>query len=250
MKKIFLEQLLATGKVTAFYTTKEEGYWHYDVEDGPRQYKELAEDLGITTSQMVRTKQTHTNGVKLVDMSNGGEGVDRDYGASGFDGMITNTKDLLLCTLEADCVPVFILDPVQEAIANVHSGWRGTVGQISANAIMLMQEKFGSKPEDMLVAIGPCICGDCYEVSEDLLPPFAEKYTAEEMAKLFAPKPNNKYLLDLKQAIKFTVTKLGVKPENVIDSGYCTYHQDLFDSHRKNGGKNLRMLSGIMLRRN
>ena len=250
MNKIILEQLTATGKVIAFYTTKEEGYWHYDVDNGREMFAELGKDLCIAPSQMVRTIQTHSTGVKLVDMSNGGEGVEREYGPSGFDGMATNTKDLLLCTLEADCVPVFILDPVKEAIANVHSGWRGTVGQISANAIKLMQDKFGSKSEDLLVAIGPCICGDCYEVSEDLIPPFAEKYTQEEMAKLFAPKPNNKYLLDLKQAIKFTVTKLGVKPENIIDCGCCTYHQDLFDSYRKNGGQKLRMLSGIMLRRN
>lgn len=250
MNKYFFEELNKTGVAVAFFTPKGNGGWDYDDADSLAHYEALAADFNITTEQIVRTKQTHTSVVKCVNATNGGEGVCKPFGTMGFDGMITNTPGLMLCTKEADCVPVYILDPVKKAIAMVHSGWRGTVGQISVDAINKMITEYGCEPQDLLVGIGPRICAKCYEVSGDLLKPFADKYTTEEMEKLFIPEEGKegKYLLDLKQAIEFSVLKAGVKMENIFDCGYCTYHDDKFDSYRLEGGTDNRMLTGIILK--
>jgi len=250
MNKLFFEELNELGLVIAFYTQKGCGSWHYEDADALQNYEALGKELGIQASSMVRTKQTHTACVKAVDASNGGEGVCKPFGAMGFDGMVTNTKGLLLCTLEADCVPVYLVDPIAKAIGMVHSGWRGTAGQISVQGIKLLQERYGSKPENIIVAVGPHICADCYEVSADLYAPFAERYTSKEMEQIFVPEPGkaDKYLLNLQEAIKCSVLKAGVLEKNFVKAHYCTYHDNLFDSYRLNGGQRARMLTGIMLK--
>ena len=92
--------------------------------------------------------------------------IGQDY--TDVDGMITNVPGICLVTSYADCVPLYFVDPVKKAIGLSHSGWRGTVGKIGKNTVQLMQENFGSKPEDLLAAVGPSVCMDCYEVSEHL----------------------------------------------------------------------------------
>lgn len=249
MELYFVDELNKTGLVKAFYTPKGNGGWDYPDQPSLKRYEELAANFGITTEQIVRTKQTHTSAVKAVDIANGGEGVCKPFGVMGFDGMITNTKDLMLCTKEADCVPVYLVDPIQKAVGMVHSGWRGTVGQISVAAVELMKKKYGCNPQDILVAIGPHICSKCYEVSQDLYVPFAEKYSAKEMAIIFPPKEGKlgKYILNLQKAIEISVLKAGVLPEHFFGAHFCTYHDGLFDSYRLNGGQDTRMLTGIML---
>jgi len=249
MKLFYLNEFNQTGLVSAFYTPKGYGGWDYPDEPSLQRYEELAACFGISTEQIVRTKQTHTSAVKAVAAENGGEGVCIPFGAMGFDGMVTNTRKLMLCTKEADCVPVYLLDPAKKAIGMVHSGWRGTVGQISVQAIKLMQDKYACNPKDILIGIGPHICRECYEVSEDLYAPFAEKYNAEEMKQLFIPEQGkpHKYLLNLQKAIELSVLKAGVLPEHFFKANYCTYHDGLFDSYRLNGGQDTRMLTGIML---
>lgn len=249
MQKMFFEALNKNGVATAFYTPKLETTWGYEQPAALKAYEELARDFNISTAEIVRTKQTHTSCVKTVNQENGGEGVAKPFGALGFDGMITNSEKLMLCTLEADCVPVFLLDPVRRAIGMVHSGWRGTAGQITAAAITLMENSYGCRPENILVGIGPHICATCYEVSADLYAPFAEKYSETELEKLFQPEngKEGKYLLNLQEAIRITALKAGVLPHNFYYCGHCTFHEDIFDSYRKNGGKDYRMLTGIML---
>lgn len=90
--------------------------------------------------------------------------------------MITNVPGICLVTSYADCVPLYFVDPVKKAIGLSHSGWRGTVGKIGKNTVQLMQENFGSKPEDLLAAVGPSVCMDCYEVSEDVIEQFKEAF--------------------------------------------------------------------------
>lgn len=247
MKKYFIDAINNTGIARAFFTPKGCGTWSWEDPYAEEAYRELAKELGLTVYDLVRTKQTHTSSVKVVAAENGGEGVAKDFGAMGFDGMVTNTPGLLLCTVEADCVPVYILDPVHKAVGMVHSGWKGTAGQISASGVKLMQDSFGSKPQDLIVAIGPHICRDCYEVSEDLWEPFAKKFTPDLMLRIFKPGKAGKFYLNLQEAIFATLEELGVQRRNMHEADYCTYHEDICDSYRKNGGQPLRMLTAIML---
>ena len=97
------------------------GVWKYGEEGALQNYEALAKLFGISLSDIVHVKQTHTAAVRIVTREDGGEEILRPESVSGFDGMITNEKRLLLCTLQADCVPVFLLDPVQQVIGMVHS---------------------------------------------------------------------------------------------------------------------------------
>ena len=125
---------------------------------------------------MVLSKQTHTTNVRVVTEEDKGKGVMRERNYTDVDGMITNVPGICLVTSYADCVPLYFVDPVKKAIGLSHSGWRGTVGKIGKNTVQLMQENFGSKPEDLLAAVGPSVCMDCYEVSEDVIEQFKEAF--------------------------------------------------------------------------
>ena len=245
MQICHLEEIEKYGGVSAFFVSDGKCLWK-DAERSAENWKELAEQLGVSTSAIIRPSQTHTSAVRFVTKQNGGEGVVKQETESGFDGVAANEKRLLLCTLEADCVPVYLYDTVQKAAAMVHSGWKGTAGKISENAVKVMAEKFGTKAENLIAATGPCICPDCYEVSADLLPRFEEKFSREETAKIFTPKEHGKYLLDLPLAIRLTLEKLGVKPENISHSEICTFHSGVCPSFRK-GCAEERILTGIML---
>lgn len=225
-----------------------EGSWKYGEQGAQENYEQLGKLFDISLADMVRAKQIHSADVRVVTKEeNGGDGVLRQ--APEYDGLITNEKHLLLCTLEADCVPVFLLDPVRNVIGMVHSGWKGTAQKISVNAVKLMQERFGSKSADILVAMGPCICENCYEVSDDLLDPFAEQFSKKEMKQFFRQSPirEDKYFLDLPGAIRLALIKEGVKEAHIQKPGFCTFHDGRFPSYRKEKDMAGRMLTGIML---
>ena len=233
--------------VLAFYVPDGNCSWKNAEGADEKNWKMLADTLEINLTDIVRPSQTHTSDVKAVAKRNGGEGVVRKERESGFDGVITNERGLLLCTLEADCVPVYLFDPVKKAAAMVHSGWKGTAGKISANAVKLMTEKYGTKAENITASTGPCICRDCYEVSAELIPRFEENFTKEEISRFFTAKENGKFLLNLPLAIRITLEKAGVKSENIFESDVCTYHSGVCPSYRR-GDMEKRMLTGIMIR--
>ena len=247
MKFYEFGNMKATGLVKALYTPMGIGKWGLNDPNSQESYEALGREFTITPSDMIRTKQLHTAAVRVVGREHGGEGVIRPITAEGFDGLITDEPGLMLCTVEADCTPVYLLDPVHKAIAMLHSGWKGTAGRISANAISLMEETYGTKPEDVIAAIGPCICPNCYEVSDDLIPPFKANFTENQVKELFTAKPNGKYWLDLKKAVRITLNDAGVSACNIEDSGYCTYHDNLFYSWRRDKNPDVRMLTAIML---
>jgi len=211
-------------------------------------YPSLAELAGIEMGQIVRTHQLHTTNVRIVDSRDAGMGVCWDLPEEGYDGLITNVPGLVLCTVEADCVPVYMVDIRRKVIAMLHSGWKGTAGQISAEALQMMQQAFGTQPEDVSVVLGPHVCADCYEVDDSLIEPFASVYNDEQMKQLFVPngKPQ-KYQLDLSKAIMMTLARAGVQEHRIIDCGHCTHHEPQLCSWRRDHLKGDLMLTGLML---
>ena len=242
-----------TGCVKTLFTSSCDTAWNFEDELTRENYDAIGQQLGISLEDMVKSKQTHTNIVKVVTRKNGGDGILRPIDeANAYDGLITNEKNLLLCTVEADCVPVYFYDPVKEVIAMVHSGWKGTVKKISEVAIKKMSDIFGCDPQNLFAAIGPHICKDCYEVGQDVFEEFRQSFDAQELGKIFTRKNQEKYLLNLEQAVKITLEKNGVLEKNIFSTGVCTLHSQIegysFCSYRRTKSKTERMLTAIMMR--
>ena len=252
IKYFSIPKLDATGKIKTLFTTTQDTAWNFEDEKSCENYLALGEQLGISLQDMVKTKQKHTAAVKIITRQNGGDGILRPLDENDpYDGLITNEKNLLLCTVEADCVPVYFYDSVKEVIAMVHSGWKGTVQKISEVAIQKMCDKFGCKPENMMVAIGPHICKECYEVGQDVFEEFTQSFNEHEMNKIFSRKNEEKYLLNLQEAVKLTVIKNGVVENNFFPSTVCTYHSTIeghsLCSYRRTKSPTQRMLTAIMM---
>ena len=192
-----------TGIVTSAFSTRlggvSEGYYSslnlsFDRGDDPARvlenFKRIGASMGVNVEDMVLSKQTHTTNVRVVTAEDKGKGIMQERNYTDVDGMITNVPGICLVTSYADCVPLYFVDPVKKAIGLSHSGWRGTVGKIGKNTVQLMQENFGSKPEDLLAAVGPSVCMDCYEVSEDVIEQFKEAFEKKYWEDLFYKKEN------------------------------------------------------------
>ena len=248
-----IEELDKTGLVKTLMTSEGRGCWFSNDPQGHENYRAVASDFGISAERdMVGTFQRHSGTVMAVTRENAGQNVLwRAPEPEAWDGIVTNEPGLMLTSMESDCVPVFLLDPVRKTIGMVHSGWRGAVKDISVTAVRLMASEYGSRPEDILAAFGPCICGRCYEVSDDLIAEFSALYSEEELRRIFVPKAGGKYLLNMNLAIRIRLEGAGVKPENIFDAEYCTYHQNIFYSHRRQVRDSLpttdNMLTAIML---
>lgn len=200
-------------------------------------YKRMAKALGVSYDKMCLSMQTHTTNVRVMTKEDAGNGIIRPLPYKDVDGMVTNVEGMTLVTFYADCVPLFFYDPVNKAVGLSHSGWRGTVGRIGAKTIELMGKTYGSKPCDIICAIGPSICGDCYEVSKDVADKFIEEFAdkADNMLKqsVFNPDDKEKFMLDLWEANKTVFLEAGIREENIEITDYCTRcNPDLFYSHR------------------
>ncbi len=193
--------------------------------------RRIAKAIGVSVDAMTFTHQTHTTNVAVVREE------DRGKRFLETDGMITNVRDICLVTFYADCVPLYFVDPVQKAIGMSHSGWRGTVGKIGKVTVEKMAKEFGTDPKDVIAAIGPSICQDCYEVSEDVIEKFRESFKEELWKDLFYQKQDGKYQLNLWKANESVFLEAGIKKENIAVTNVCTHcNPDILFSHRTTGG--------------
>ena len=190
--------------------------------------KILCNALGFDIQKLTSTRQEHTDNIKMVTENEIGYGISTDWG-EGVDGCITTLKNVPLLCYSADCVPLLFYASGIEAIAAVHSGWRGTALAISQKTVEKLC-KIGEAPENIFVSIGPCIGKCCYEVSEDVALNFSSD--------CYSKKPDGKYMLDLALANKLLLKNAGVPEKNIEISGICTKcNNDLFFSHRGQNGK-------------
>lgn len=255
MKYLNIEKFDNTNIVKTCCVYKDQARWRiysYNVKDNMedlKYYRELAEDFGITIDDMIRLPQTHSDNILIADRSVAGTGVVKMEVEDGTDGIITNEKNLMLLTIESDCTPVFILDPIKKVIGMVHSGWRGAVNKISIKAIEKMIQNYGTDKNDLMIHFGPSICGNCYEVESDLISEFKKVLNDEEIDKVFKKDLDRvgKYFLDVTEAIRLSLIRYGINDNQMTRSEYCTYHSGLFNSWRRDKDKTKQMLTGIML---
>ena len=201
-------------------------------------FRRIGEALGVRCEDMVLSRQTHTTNVRIVTDADRGKGITRERDYTDVDGLVTNVPGICLVTSYADCVPLFFVDPVKKVIGLSHSGWRGTVGKIGRKTVELMHERFGSDPADILAAVGPSVCMDCYEVSGDVIEKFKEAFSENWWDQLFYEKPDGKYQLDLWKANELIFLESGILPEHIAVTNVCTHcNSDILYSHRAAGDK-------------
>lgn len=201
-------------------------------------HRRLADAIGYSVDRLVFSDQVHGTEIRRVDASDCGKGILRESDIRGVDGLITDDPNVVLMTFFADCVPLFFYDTRHRAIGAVHSGWRGTVRRIGRRAVEEMGREFGTEPEDLLVAVGPSICQDCYEVGEDVADAFRKEFAREQWDELLIAGPDQKYRLDLWRANEIILQEAGIPSGQVKVSGLCTCcNSDFLFSHRASGGK-------------
>lgn len=227
--------------------------------------KRFFEATGLCPMEKWLCRQRHTDNVVCVDdAENRASRVDDVFMVepAEVDGLSTGRRGVALFTIHADCVPIYLFDPVNMAICLAHAGWRGTAAKMAEAAIYHLGRRFRSDPSRCLAAIGPCVGSCCYEVDE----PVAERFAREgwDMDGLFIERdlPENtgernertrgrgarRWLLDLKEANRRSLVAAGVAPENIVVSNLCTCCRgDLFYSHRRQGERAGRMLAGLAL---
>lgn len=207
-------------------------------------YRNLAEAMGVAYGKLVLSDQTHTVNVRKVTAADAGMGLTRPTEYTDVDGLITDVPGVVLVTSFADCVPLYFVDPVHRAVGMSHSGWRGTVGRIGRVTIEAMRREYGTRPKDLICAVGPSICADCYEVSGDVAEEFARAFSGREREilkkqdRLCPESGEQKYRLDLWRANEIVLAEAGVLPEHISVTDVCTCcNPDVLFSHRASHGK-------------
>jgi hypothetical protein len=174
---------------------------------------------------LVSSRQLH--GVEVLDVD---ERFDPAAPLVAADIQMTSRPGWLLSLRFADCVPVLLVDPLRRVIAAVHAGWRGTLKGASAIAVKALGERYGCRPRDLLVGIGPSIGPCCYEVGEEVASQFGAQAAA--ILRNGQPRPH----LDLWELNRSTLLRQGLVVEQIELARICTRcRSDLFFSHRAQG---------------
>jgi polyphenol oxidase len=216
------------------------GYTSWDsIERVNENRRRFLSALNLEDSHLSTLRQVHSNRVYIIE----------DYSDEGNqlqgDALATGRENIALAVQVADCLPILIADPVKRAVAAVHSGWRGALSHILRHTILEMERTFGSRPPDLLVAIGPGIRACCFEVGAEIADRFEKEYSG---IRLVAPSKTDtgKYYVDLARALEVQLELAGVRAENRYDIGACTRCKpEIFFSYRAEGPASGRMMAVI-----
>lgn len=212
-------------------------------------FRRVADTLHCSVEDIVCSDQTHTTNLRVAGRADGGKGITRKRDYTDVDGLLTDEPGVYLATFFADCVPLYFVDVKRRAIALAHSGWRGTVARMGRCVVEKMGEVYGTDPADLVAAVGPSICQDCYEVSEDVADAFAAEFQRPgQEREILREKGGGKYQLDLWRANEIVLTEAGILPDRIQVTDLCTCHNaDYLFSHRASKGRrgNLGAFLGI-----
>ena len=209
-------------------------------------YRRLTQAIGVSMDSLVLAAQTHTDRIRKVTRADCGEGITKKTFAD-IDGLMTDETGVTLVTFHADCTPVFLADPIRRAVALVHAGWRGTVQNIAGKAVAAMMQEYGCRPQDILAAIGPGICPQCFETHEDV-PNAMMAALGTPVLQHIQIKDNGKFSVDLKGINAMRLEQAGLDPAKIAISRECTScRTDKYWSHRKVGNNRGSMASVIQL---
>ncbi len=222
------------------------------------------QSAGADGWKLLTLRQIHSTLVRVVDRRT----------AAGLKGdvLLTNHSGLLLGIKTADCLPVLLVDPLRQAVAAIHAGWRGIARRVVEKAVGEMRRQFGSSPQEVRAAIGPGIQACCFEVGPEVLDEFATQFVdADRYCRRDAPNPaltmipkqlmdgrSNALLgdpagagghIDLAEAVRSQLVAAGTRSAHIYNSGQCTACEpSLFYSYRREKEAAGRMMAVVGLR--
>ena len=200
-------------------------------ENVTRNFEILGSALGFGIEDLVLTRQTHSDIVRVVSRSDCNGCFHRDYPEC--DALVTNDPGVTLTVFTADCTPLLFHDPVTGAVGAAHAGWRGTVSAIGPKTVAAMIENFGCKAEDIHAAIGPNICFCHFETDADVPDALLAAFGEEILP--FIRRSGSKYYVDLKEINALILRRSGVRHIEISED--CTMCQpERFWSHRVTRG--------------
>jgi len=182
--------------------------------------------LQLIEKKLILPKQTHSSKIIRLVQKNQNKMIEAD-------GLITSLDNIAIGVLTADCAPIFIFDLRSKFVCCLHSGWKGTLSNISKNAIKLFN-KYNIESEKLIAIIGPCLATKNYEVDKS----FKRKFVKKDLRyiKFFKNKNSKKYFFNLRGLINFQLKELGIKKTyNITKDTYS--NESLFFSHRRSTHK-------------
>jgi YfiH family protein len=194
--------------------------------------RQCAETLGFSAERLILPEQVHGSGVGIVGIEDGGSGaLAPDSAIPDCDALVTATPGLLLGITIADCLPIFLYDPIKRVIGIAHSGWRGTVQEIGVLTLAVMEAEFGARRENCLISIGPGIGCEGYEVCDKVRGAFRE--ADQQLPGVFTFSRPNHWKLDLTLCVREQFLRYGVPMLHIESAPLRTnLHTGLFYSHR------------------
>lgn len=203
-------------------------------------FKDLSKILNLSDERIYRAKQVHGRDIIIIDNQD-----NKKIQYEEADGLITNIPGIALCTYHADCVPVYFYDREKRVIGLAHAGWKGTLNNIVEVIINNMKKGFQCNLNDIVVAIGPAIGVCCYEIGEDVVELFKDRFDNPHI--IIAR--DGKIYLDLWKANKINLINAGIKDDNIYHSNFCTScNLDTLYSYRREKGTRNRMIAAITLK--
>ncbi|WP_455042754.1 peptidoglycan editing factor PgeF [Leptotrichia buccalis] len=208
--------------------------------------EKLLKELNLTNKQEVMAFQTHSNNVKIID-----EDTTKYYykKEEDIDGFLTKRKDIAIFTFYADCLPIFVYDKENQVIGVWHSGWPGTFKQIMKSGLLEMKKNYGTKIENVIMALGIGIGQKDYEVGNEFYDKFMEKFGKSDgkivKESFWFNEETKKYHFDNTKFNELMALKFGIKKENLIIANESTFNEK-FHSYRregKNAGRAIAMIS-------
>ena len=183
-------------------------------------------NLGFDVNKLVIPSQVHSKRVKMVKSP---------CLLKETDGVMSNVKNVVLSIQVADCIPLFLFNPISHQFGMIHSGWRGTAQCIGPNAIHIM-ETHGDNAKDVMAIIGPSIGQCCFEVGPEVTAQFDRSYSTKGK--------NDRMMLDLKNVVKNQMLDNGLLEKNILVDNQCTYcEKEYFFSYRRDGQETGRMIA-------
>jgi YfiH family protein len=250
MELLQFESLKAQKGIQHFISTREIGNLSFAVGDAPDRVQEsrekLAHALSVTTSQFVFCKQIHGDAIVEVTAKVIAERNETGQIVAPCDAMVTQEKEIMLCVMVADCVPLIFYDPAHSAVAVAHAGWRGTAKRIAGKTILRMRELFGSKPEEILIGVGPAIGPRDFEVGPEVVHALG-KVVANVSDVIRLGKGDRAYV-NLWEANRKQLIESGVLPAHIEIMKRSTYSEPEHFFSARRDKKTGRFAAGIVVR--